>query len=55
MIEQTEQRLEEIQARLAQMKHLRDRIVQQRLDFYLQCPQEPERPQEGEKPPRPAE
>ena len=55
MIEQTEQRLEEIQARLAQMKHLRDRIVQQRLDFYLQCPQKPERPQEGEKPPRPAE
>ena len=42
MIQQTQERLEEIQARLTQMEHLRDRIVQQRMDFYLkQCPPKP--------------
>ena len=44
MIQQTQERLEEIQARLTQMKHLRDRIVQQRLNFYLQPPQPPKPP-----------
>ena len=44
MIQQTQERLEEIQTRLTQMKHLRDRIVQQRLNFYLQRPQPPKPP-----------
>ena len=38
MIAQTQERLEEIQNRLKQMEALRDRIVQQRLKFYLQAP-----------------
>lgn len=45
MIQQTQERLEEIQTRLTQMKHLRDRIVQQRLNFYLQRPQPPKPPE----------
>ena len=44
MIQQTQERLEELQARLAQMQHLRDRIVQQRLDFFLQTPPPAEPP-----------
>ncbi|MBO4618562.1 MAG: hypothetical protein J5654_00475 [Victivallales bacterium] len=44
MIQQTQQRLEEIQARLKQMEHLRDRIVQQRLDFYMKHPRPPKPP-----------
>ena len=51
MIQQTQQRLEEIQARLKQMELLRDRIVQQRLDFYLKHPRPPKPPlsKDGEK------
>ena len=40
MIDETKQRLAEVQARLNQMERLRDRIVQQRLDFYLKAPKE---------------
>ena len=45
MIQQTQERLEEIQTRLTQMKHLRDRIVRQRLNFYLQHPWPPKPPE----------
>ena len=52
MIEQTQERLEEIQNRLTQMEALRDRIVQQRLKFYMEAPLYPP-PPDG-KPPREA-
>lgn len=61
MIAQTKERLEEIQSRLQQMEALRDRIVQQRLDFYMQAPLHhpnygngPDR-RKGPPPPPPAE
>ena len=41
MIAETKRRLEEIQARLKQMERLRDRIVQQRMEFYLKAPKNP--------------
>ena len=50
MIALTKERLEEIQNHLKQMESLRDQIVEQRLEFYLQAPLY--QPQMGGKPPR---